>query len=357
MSTKNAVRKHNNFGALRLFFASLVIFSHSPSILTGDRSLEPHFGPVTWGTIAVYGFFLVSGYLITKSFASTDSLGDYFRKRFLRIYPGYLVNIFLCFFVLAPLVGSGASIFSPHIVLTGLLHILFLGDPPAPGVFPGMPIQVLNGSVWTIAYEFRCYILVAVLGLLGFRRLRPAILFCAIACLIVSELDVLPEASGVVHVVLGTPSQIAVLTGMFAVGMLFYLYRERILYDARIAAAASGTLIVCSFVPLITTLSLAICGGYLTFWFALKCPVLPISKFANRTDLSYGIYLYAWPVQTIIAYLLHRAINAWILSFVALGISAGCAYLSWIYVEKPSLALAHRRRHDRSSSEPASSQA
>ncbi|HXZ18112.1 MAG TPA: acyltransferase family protein, partial [Roseiarcus sp.] len=127
-----AVRKHNNFGALRLLFASLVIFSHSPSILTGDRSLEPHFGPETLGDIAVDGFFLVSGYLITKSFLSADGVVDYFRKRVLRIYPAFLVNILLCFLVLAPLAGAGASIFSPHILGYGFVHILFLGGPSRP---------------------------------------------------------------------------------------------------------------------------------------------------------------------------------------------------------------------------------
>jgi peptidoglycan/LPS O-acetylase OafA/YrhL len=65
---KLTVSKLNNFSSLRLVFAAAVIFSHSPFILTGNVSLEPHLGSATIGALAVDGFFLVSGYLITKSF-------------------------------------------------------------------------------------------------------------------------------------------------------------------------------------------------------------------------------------------------------------------------------------------------
>ncbi|HXZ18113.1 MAG TPA: hypothetical protein VEH77_19480 [Roseiarcus sp.] len=218
-------------------------------------------------------------------------------------------------------------------------------------------MPVLNGSVWTIAYEFRCYILVVLLGLLGFRTLRSAILVSAVAFLVVSALDVLPEESGVVRVAFGTPAQTVRLSGIFAVGMLFCLYQERIVYNAWIAAAAAGVLFAFAIFPPAAHIALTVCGGYLTFYFALNCRVISISKFANHTDLSYGIYLYAWPAQTLIAYLVHRSINSWVLSLIALSVSAACAYLSWIYVEKPSLALAHRRRFDRESAQPAQAQA
>ena len=226
------------------------------------------------------------------------------------------------------------------------MRISLLSEPGAPGIFPGMPLPALNGSVWTIAYEFRCYILVAALGLLGFRKLRPAILVGAIACLFVDTLGIPSKTSPVIDLVFGMPDQTVRLTGMFAVGMLFYLYQERIPYDARIAAGAASTLLASSFVPSITYVALATCGAYLIFWFSLKCPVWSISSFTNHTDLSYGIYLYAWPVQITTAYLIDSYINSWLLSLISLVISAIFAYFSWIYVEKPSLDLAHRRRRD-----------
>jgi peptidoglycan/LPS O-acetylase OafA/YrhL len=69
--------------------------------------------------------------------------------------------------------------------------------------------------------------------------------------------------------------------------------------------------------------------------------VLSISRFSNETDLSYGIYLYAWPIQSTIAYL-DRSIDPWVLSAITLPFSAAAAYLSWTFVEKAPLALAQR---------------
>jgi peptidoglycan/LPS O-acetylase OafA/YrhL len=333
------VSKLNNFSSLRLVFASAVIFSHSPFILSGNVSLEPHLGSATLGAIAVDGFFLLSGYLITKSFDHDGGIIDFFRKRILRIYPAFLVNMPLCLFILAPLVTKQ---YRPSPLW--LPSLLFLEGAPVDGTFQGMPAPSLNGSVWTLAYEFRCYILVAVLGAaFGLRNSRLAILAACIAFLALSGLGALPSSSGAVYVVLGSPPEIARLFGMFAAGMSFYLWRDRIVYDHKIAAAALCVLAVSIGAPMVANLVIAVCGGYLVFWVAFKIPALFLSRFGNSTDLSYGIYLYAWPIQMIIAYALDRAVNPWALSCVALAGSATAAYFSWTVVEKPALSFAKRR--------------
>ena len=200
--------KDNNFGALRLFFACLVIFSHSPSILTGNRVSEPHFGPMTLGELAVDGFFLISGYLITKSFVASAGVVEYLKKRIQIIYPGFLVNGLVCIFVLiSPLVGAGAAVFHLPKILEAFFRLLVLEIRSFPGIFPNMPVPAINGSAWTIPYEFRCYILVAVLGFVGpYRRLRFGLLIAAFASLIVSALNILPDASGLLFAAFGEPN-------------------------------------------------------------------------------------------------------------------------------------------------------
>ena len=86
--------KNNNFGFLRLFLAILVIVSHSPEAIDGNRNRElltNIFGTLSFGEFAVNGFFLISGYLIHKSYENSSSLKSYFYKRVLRIYPAFIV--------------------------------------------------------------------------------------------------------------------------------------------------------------------------------------------------------------------------------------------------------------------------
>lgn len=346
MTDKQVLRKDNNFGALRLLFASVVILSHSPEILDGHRDREiltSIFGTVSFGGLGVDGFFIISGYLITKSFLSSDTLIDYFKKRVLRIYPGFIVNFWLCVFALAPFVGAGLSVFQRHAVAFNIARMLLLAEPAAPGAFSNMPYPALNGSMWTIAYEFRCYLLVALLGSVGAfnGRFRYVLLAGVLGCLIVNGLGVARETVGVAPILLGSPSQNFHLFGVFGAGMLFFLFERNVVYDDRFALSAAAALLVCLFFESIAVLAIAVFGAYLIFWFGFRYKVLSISLFANKTDLSYGIYLYAWPVQATIAYF-NRSINPWTLSIVTLFLSSAAAYVSWTFVEKRALTLAHR---------------
>ena len=102
MLNDKAPRKDNNFGALRLLFASVVILSHSAEIVDGDRSREVLtniFGTLTFGILGVDGFFIISGYLITKSLLSSPTLFDYAKRRVLRIYPAFIVCFWLSLLV------------------------------------------------------------------------------------------------------------------------------------------------------------------------------------------------------------------------------------------------------------------
>src|SRR5262249_36023778 len=149
----------------------LVIVSHSFGLMDGDYSREPLarlFGSLALSDIAVDGFFVISGYLVTQSFESSHSVLSYLRKRVLRIYPGYCVAFLVSIFIVAPLTGGALS----DITWIAAFNMLLLQMPSVPNVFNGLHFPVLNGAMWTIAYEFRCYLAVVVLGLLGLLRVR-----------------------------------------------------------------------------------------------------------------------------------------------------------------------------------------
>jgi peptidoglycan/LPS O-acetylase OafA/YrhL len=258
--------------------------------------------------------------------SESSDISDYFKKRILRIYPGFLINTLLCLFVLAPLVTNK---YFPS--LQWLPRLLFLGSPHVDDAFEGMPMPGMNNPIWTLSYEFRCYILVAILGiLLGLHNIRSAIAGSAVVLLLLSGLQIVPEYSGALYVALGSPSRMLRLLGMFAAGMTFYLWRDRIVYNHKFALPAFLSLLGVSLLfPVVSNVAIAVSGGYLVFWATFKLPAMSLSRFGNKTDLSYGIYLYAWPIQMSIAYALHRSINPWALSFLALIGSAAAAYLSW----------------------------
>lgn len=332
------VRSTNNFGFLRLFFAIFVIFSHSFELLDGDAKREPlfkMFGTVTLSGFGVYGFFLISGYLITKSFEETNNGIAYLLKRVLRIYPGFVAAYLFSIFVIGPMVGGHLDNFGPHIV-----RLIFLGPPMMPGVFSGQHSPGLNSSMWTISYEFRCYLIVLVLGVSGLLFKRRWILVGTSVALALNF--IMPPISGWlpedVTSLVGEPIYSVRFMAVFGCGALFYLYRDHIRYESHLAGAAAVALLAAMFSPLLVETATFTLGGYLLFLFAFNIKSRPLSSIGDRTDLSYGMYLYAWPIQNTLIWI-EPNWSPWVLFLTATAITTPFACVSWIAVEKPFLKL------------------
>ena len=139
--------------------------------------------------------------------------------------------------------------------------------------------------------------------------------------MIFSGMQIAPGTSGAIFLAFGDPNNTARLTATFLFGIAFYLYREEI-HSHYTAAAAAVLLIASANFPAITELAMATLGGYLIFWFALRFRPSRISLWANETDLSYGIYLYAFPVQATLTFAISRWLSSLMLSLIALAISA-----------------------------------
>ena len=343
-----AAGRDNHFGLLRIVFAALVVVSHSPELIDGNPSRElltRMFGTITFGTFGVDCFFLISGYLITKSFVESGSARDYFVKRVARIYPGYLVAFAVCVVCVAPL--CGAPRFTAGVIARNIGFALFLQPPEVAGVFPGNAYPALNGSMWTIAFEFRCYISAALLGLAGVYRgrgrwllLAGIVLFAALTMADIGARIPTPSQS----LVGDMRNDIRFLT-IFWVGAGYYLFAGRIIVSARGAALAAVALVACLFERHIAEVGLAVFGGYLIVWFALAVPeIRPEIRLprGREADISYGLYLYAYPVQNILIWHFH-AINPWMLTALTLLIAGLLGAASWRFIERPGLDWARRR--------------
>ena len=329
----------NSFGFLRLMFATMVIASHSPELIDGNRSREiltRLFGTLSFGELGVHGFFLISGYLITKSYVTSAGMSAYLGKRLLRIYPGYVASFLICWLVVGPLAGGHVPFGDG---LAGQIwRLLTLGLPERDGAFAGLHYPSLNGSMWTIAYEFRCYLLVALLGWLGVlrRKVLYGTLTGVLAVLMLIDFDV--PVPGVLVGLLGSVRYDMQFFTLFFCGGCFYVFRDHIRLNGRTATVAALLLAGVMFVGPLADLAVGVFGGYLLFWFAFSVTAAPLSRIGGRIDLSYGLYLYAWPVQSLI---IQNAgpISPWLLFAIATPLAGVLGYASWRLVEQPFLRL------------------
>jgi peptidoglycan/LPS O-acetylase OafA/YrhL len=343
--------RDNNFGALRLLFAVLVLAAHVPEMADGDNARElltRVFGTLTFGDSAVDCFFLVSGYLITMSFVQSRSTLSYLKKRLARIVPAYLVCFWLCVLVLAPCVGGHLNAW---VLERQVGWFLCLTQPIVPGAFFGLRSPWLDGPMWTIAYEFRCYLAVPLLAWLGaFRPGRRFWVLGAVAVLLVLNLvqhlrGIFPQPSSrnavLWELVLGAPDQSLRFCAFFGVGMLFYLFRDAVRWTNTGALAAAVLLFGLLFNRILAETALAVFGAYLVFWAAFHVPVSRVSRLNNRWDISYGFYLYAWPVENLLLWR-DRDMQLWPLGLLSLLGAGLLALASWSFIEKPALDWMHR---------------
>jgi peptidoglycan/LPS O-acetylase OafA/YrhL len=343
-SVRRTSRNHV-FDLLRIIFATLVLLSHAPELTDGNASRElwsrATHGTMTFGALAVDGFFLLSGFLIVQSWDRDPELLNYLRKRLLRIVPGYLVAVILSIVVVG-LAAPAVNHFFLHLDRFTLPSILILSSPDTPAVYPGDTYHLVNGSLWTISYEFRCYLLVALLGLLGLLRRRWLCLALVCALLVVmSSFRLTVDLSWYRHLFFtGVPEQVFRLTAAFLVGTCFYLFRDRVRFAPWYAAAAVVMMIavrVLAFRRL--EAAILVGGGYLLFYAgSLSLPWLDWMR--RVPDISYGIYLYGWPVETLWIWFHHG--SPWATFAVSTPICFALGWLSWHLVERPALTLKRR---------------
>ncbi|GAB3039726.1 acyltransferase [Parafrigoribacterium mesophilum] len=339
-------RRNNNFDALRIAAAAAVILGHASELRGHADEMPVVFGiPIT--QLAVGTFFVISGYLISGSWDRRPRLSRYLTNRVLRIIPGLLLVVVVTAFVLGPLVSAldVDQYFASGGTYSYLSNAALIPNYALPGVFSGNPFPgAVNGSLWTLPAEFACYLVVPVIGLLP-RRLRvPAWAAFALVCVVIT-LFIHFEFFG------ARVESAALMWVFFAGGALVRLgiVRRRLRADVA-AVVAVAWLVIVSFRPQ---------WGLYAAWVALPYCLLafgvrstPVLRHASRFgDLSYGLYVWAFPVQQSIVYFF--GVLPWALDVAMVAVvSAALAYGSWHLVERPSMAFAQRLPWSRDAAPP-----
>jgi peptidoglycan/LPS O-acetylase OafA/YrhL len=329
---------YNNFGALRLGFAVLVVYAHSFA-LAKNPTFEPLLrfsrGQTGLGMLAVNGFLVISGFLVTQSWYRSQSAGSFLLKRFRRIYPGYWTALAFSFAV-------GCAFAYPHAVdylqstITSaerLINALLLPDclilNHATHVFASNPYPgVVNGSLWTLPVELFCYAVLLVAGLTGLLSLRAGLLVFFLCTFGLHGVLVWRWSSGI-------PPALQ-LTLYFLFGAVASQFWHRV---------PRPTLFRCSLVLILwaiaarvppgLTLLDPLLSGYLVLAVAFA-PGVVLASTLERFDLSYGVYLYSFPIQQAVVAATGTR-NPFIVFGICIPIVFLLALASWKFIESPAL--------------------
>lgn len=341
-----ATGRNNNLNFIRLALATAVILFHSFPLAKQTGAAAPIAvitrEQISLGSLAVDFFFVISGFLILQSWERSRSVWDYAAKRFLRIYPGLIGALAFCILIAAPLGGADwPSYLLRHstgsVVSEALQHQYIMNIS---GVFANNPYpNALNGSTWTIRYEAGRYMLLALFGLLRLLRLRTFLPLFFIATLAGSaHFGDHWHATLPLFGILDSADRFAC---HFAAGMMFFRYRSRIPYSRIGVLVSTAALSLACWNG--TALTLPIFGTYILFYVGFS-QRLKLHSFGARHDLSYGAYLYAFPIQQVLVHLSGNRIGPWLLFAIAAPLTYGVAFLSWTFIEKPCLRLKPRRK-------------
>jgi len=330
-----APARQNNLNLLRLFAAGLVVFGHAFVFIgkTGPNLLGFHLG-----ALGVYIFFCVSGFLVAQSWDRDPNFKRFLARRALRIFPALVVCVLATVLILGPLfssLGWKAYFRSPdtwgYLRNIGLYCVYSL-----PGVFTENCYKnAVNGSLWTLPVEFAMYLILALSSLIVRNRL-----FCAFLAVVWGVVAFLwAMKSGSMYVVYGTD-----IRQLFTCGVYFWIGASinraglQKFLNMKVAACA---LLLHFLVAPYPSISL-VCDWFiipiLALSFGLRPPISAVSKLLQNRDYSYGIYIYAFPVQQSIA-CLYPHINIAPYLVLSAVLIVLCAALSWHLVERPFLSL------------------
>lgn len=338
----------NNFDFIRMMAALCVLYSHQHALmgLPEPSVLNAH----SLGGFAVLVFFSISGFLVAQSWQLDPNIWRFAVKRLLRVWPGLAVAIVLTALVLGPWVSPLplGEYYAHPLIPEYLLNLRFAVRDALPLQFTGSGIPgAVNGALWTIPLELKCYAALLLLGFVGalrFKWLVPVMTLVAatVYLYLYPGMDALLARLGLTS----TFNYLMQFSLFFFAGVSLYglgIHQQprRAAWAVALAVGAAG-------------IALALDRPLVALWLAVPTLTLafgnastPGVRSAGRYgDLSYGIYIYAFPVQQTIIWLFRDSLSWWPLLVIIVAITVLLALLSWHLVENPALQFKPKRKRN-----------
>ncbi len=345
--------RSNALNAWRLLLAAEVILIHSWGVTGRVLSVKPVYQLLL--CVGVDGFFAISGFLITASWLSNPRVREYFAARALRILPGFYACLVVTAFVIAP-VGVAMQGGSVTKLLASGAPLEFVLENSAVAVVKfdiggtphGVPVAgVWNGSLWSLIWEVMCYLIVAAIGVVGLasrRWVSPVILVAALigASLLpplTSPEELTHQQGNALVPLMFLACRTAI---MFSAGALLYQWRDKIPARWSLVAASLVIVAAASLLPdyrLVAAIPLA-------YAIIASGALIRNKRLRLRTDLSYGVYIYAFPIQQLLVIAGLGWLHPFAFFVVATITTLPLAAASWFLVEKPARSLKHRLKRN-----------
>lgn len=332
----------NNLTLLRLVAALAVLYYHCYPLAIGRNAHDPisfwlfENVKIGLGGLAVGLFFAVSGFLVTASYVNRDSIFAFVEARALRIFPGLFVAVLFCVLLVGPLattlqLGDYFSDARTWRFLASNTALIYGIQYRLPGVFEGNPFgPAVNGSLWSLPVEVWMYSWVAIVGALGVLKQRSV--FNGVFFIGVLVYLAAPERFPITQVDGSIRNPL-----FFLIGSFFYVNRHYLPLNFPALLIVSLAMLVWQYFGSAGIVSVTIYISYLIFYVAYFPPLFAL-RAGRFGDISFGIYIYAFPVQQIIA---HYFIEVSPMNMFALSlpVTLVLAFGSWWLIEKPALRL------------------
>ncbi len=326
------MKNDNCFDFLRFFFAVNILIAHL-HVLSQSETLEI-LNYISDVSISVRGFFVLSGFLVAKSYINTSSLKEYFIKRAKRILPAYLFVVTLsaaCLFFFSSY--NFSEYFSDGNVYKYLgWNFVFLNfmHPCLPGLFENNLMCAVNGSLWTLKVEEGFYIVLPLIFYFIKRTRKPLLILVSLYFLSQFYWFFLDS-------VLNKPLLAKQLPGYlsyFVTGIILFLNFKFVLeHKIKIVVIAIMLLLLPSFIDLNMNLFYPFAFGTVIIITAFSLPFL--NNFGKYGDFTYGMYIYHFPIiQIFKQYNLFEKNNPTIMAISVLFITFSFAVFSWFVIER-----------------------